>query len=681
MHKERAITYSLLAHIRNSGILAKGPIDIFIPLIKRALSKMNNEGVFKGESILEIKKVADSLYGIDFPIPVIKKILDEISKEINTKETTHFIVYGDGSFSINQYSFIGIEELISHQEKEVYELEELFKKFCETSELTSQGGESIFEFIEKNKFTLSRYISNNRSINGDDFTAEAQFIDFFRRIPSVYEKIKNIYLGSIIAGYIEYNTDEVKRDVELLLDTNFILGLLDLNTPESTHTCGTLIKIAKRQGFKVTVLMDTIEETRNLLETKASYFEKSFLQKKVNPEDVFNACDRRGLSKADLERIADNLEPKIGEYDISIIYNTDKLKNEAKFTNEYRVFEEVRKSKRSALHDSTAILYIKKKRGKKIKDFDKVNAWFVNNSTAIEKENIFPKDGYQPETIKVDNLLNILWLSSPQVNREIEGGDLAEIGLTSIISLTLNKNLPKSQIIKELDDNIHKYAKEEISDADIVRVATRITSKQLKDIEELNALAEKDKELFVKRLEEEATKQRRLEEIRIRKLETVFNDISLRTEELERAKKDLEKKADVFDKVVKEKEDADGRVMELKAELLKEQNKVREIKRDAWIKKQIYKWRRNSWIEFAIVTIIFLFGIAYILHISAWNLTTASNNFKHLESNVIVSGLVSIAMFIFSAVTINTLKGKYRNHSNIQSFINRLKVPDEYKEL
>src|SRR5690606_41205660 len=64
--------------------------------------------------------------------------------------------------------------------------------FCETSELTSQDGESIFKFIEKNKFTLSRYISNNRSINGDDFTAEAQFISFFRRIPSIYEKIKNI---------------------------------------------------------------------------------------------------------------------------------------------------------------------------------------------------------------------------------------------------------------------------------------------------------------------------------------------------------------------------------------------------------------------------------------------------------------------------------------------------------
>ncbi|WP_162419341.1 hypothetical protein [Cyclobacterium roseum] len=81
MNKERAITYSLLAHIRNTGSLAKGPIDIFIPLVKRALSKMNFEGVFKGRSIIEIKTKTDSLYNIDFPIPTLKKYLTKSVKK------------------------------------------------------------------------------------------------------------------------------------------------------------------------------------------------------------------------------------------------------------------------------------------------------------------------------------------------------------------------------------------------------------------------------------------------------------------------------------------------------------------------------------------------------------------------------------------------------------------------
>lgn len=681
MNKEKAITYSLLAHIRNTGTLAKGPIDIFIPLIKRVLSKMNSIGVFQGKSVIEIKNTAEELYCIDFPIPVIKKILNEICKEVNTDETTHFVLYNDGAFSINQYTFSDFEEIIQNQTKDINELEEIYKQFCETAELKNENSESIFKFIEKNKFNLSKYLSNSQLANGFDYTAEAQFVNFFKKIPPIYEKIKSIYLGSIIAGYIEYNSDEAEREIELLFDTNFLVGLLDLNTPESTHTCRTLLEMAKQQKFKIRILKDTIEETKNLLETKADFYDKSFLQKKVNPEDVYNACDRRRLSKSDLERIADNLEQSIGKFGISIIYQTDKLKNEAKFTEEYKNFEKVRTSKKSALHDATAILYINKTRKIKIKEFDKVNAWFVNNSTSSDGENIFLKNGFQPESIKADDLLNILWLSNPQVNKQIEGNDLAEIGLTSIISLSLNNNLPKSKILRELDDNIHKYAKEEISDSDIIRVATRITNKQLQDIEALNELADKDKVEFVKRLEEEANKQKRIEETTIRKLEHLFNDISLKTEELEKTKKEFQDKSKGIDKIVKENDSSTSKVSELEKALLIEQNLNRELKRNEWIKTEVSKWRRKTWVEFIVLLSIFICGIIYLLYLSNWSVSKAVEYFSKLKSNFIISGIIALIVFILSSITIKTLMGKYRNHSNIKSFKDGLVIPNELREL
>jgi len=681
MNKERAITYSLLTHIRNTGTLAKGPIDIFTPLIKRALSKMNSRGIFQGKSLLEIQNTANELYSIEFPIPVLKKILVEISNEINTEDTTHFVLYNDGAFSLNQYTFTDYEDIIDSQTKEIEEIEVLFKSFCETSELEIKDSESVFKFIEKNKFNLSKYISHNDEKNGTDYTAEAQFVDFFKKVPSIYERIKNIYLGSIISGYIEYNSDEASRDIELLFDTNFLVGLIDLNTPESTHTCRTLLEIAKSQKFKTRILKDTIDETINLLETKARFYDKSFLQKKVNPEDVYNACDRRNLNKSDLERIADNLEKTIGEFGISIIYNTDKLKGEAKYSDEYKIFEKLRSSKKSAMHDAIAILHIKKTRKKRFREFDKVNAWFVNNSASIDGDNIFMKNGYQPETIKADDLLNILWLSNPTVNKAIQGDDLADIGLTSTLSLTLNSNLPKSQILRELDDNIHKYAKEDISDTDIVRVATRITNKQLKDIEELNALAEQeDKTLFVKRLEEEANKQKKIEETRIKKLETLFKEISIRTDELEKSKKDYLGKSENIDKIVSEKEKAENKANELAEKLLSEQNASRKIKRDEWLKKQVKKWRRKTWIEFTLLLLFLALGILYILYESNWNLENSIKYFKELKSNILVSGIISLILFILSSITVKTLYNKYRNHSNINNYKKSLEVPEKLKD-
>ncbi|MBC8882887.1 hypothetical protein H9X57_04390 [Flavobacterium piscinae] len=98
-----------------------------------------------------------------------------------------------------------------------------------------------------------------------------------------------------------------------------------MNTPESTHTCNTLLQIAKNQKFKIRILKDTIEETKNLLEQKAKHFDKSFLQRKVYPEDIYNACDRKGYNKNDIERISDNLENEISKLGISII-NDEKIK-------------------------------------------------------------------------------------------------------------------------------------------------------------------------------------------------------------------------------------------------------------------------------------------------------------------------------------------------------------------
>lgn len=677
MNRERAITYSLLSHIRNNGTLARGPIDIFIPLVKKALSSLNSKGIFQGKSILEIKKETDEMYSIDFPVPVLKKILGEICKELNTEEKTSFIIYGDGAFSIADYVFTEFDEIYEKQRAETIELEQLFKKFCATSDIEINNSESIFSFISKNKFNLSKYLSHKHEVNGEDYTAEAQFVEFFKKIPPIYDRIKSIYLGSIIAGYIEYDSHEATSEIELLFDTNFIIGLVDLNTPESTHTCRTLVNIAKQQKFGLRVLQATLEESKNLLEVKARFFDKSFLQKKVNAEDVYNACDRRKLKKADLERIADNLEETVSKMGISVIYQMDKLKGEAKFTEEFKLFSKIRNTKSAAIHDAVAVLYVKKKRKKRIRDFEKVNSWFVNNSANLDGNTFFSDENYLPETIKADDLLNILWLSNPQVNRVIKGDDLSEIGLTSSISLTLGSNLPKSQILRDLDDNIHKYAKEEISDTDILRVATRITNKQLQDIDKLNALAERDKEQFVRRLEEEASKQKEIEEARIKGLEDAFKQFSTKSEELDKTKKDFEKKAAEIDEVIVKKSVAESKIVDLEDQLNKQISLNKQIKLEAWIKEQLKSWRKKSWIEFFVLLAIIIGILIYLMIKSNWNISSAGVYFTELKSNFLIGGFLAILSFIFTGITIKTLLGKYRNHSNIQNYIKGLKIPEE----
>ncbi len=580
MNTKKAITYSLLAHVRNTESLIKGPLDIFVPLIKRALSKMNNDKIFGGKDLTEINNYAKNLYDIDFPIPVLRNILETIALDVNENKKGGFILHDDNSFAIANYTFTEFDENVRKRKQEVEKLEQLFQDFCGKSELAVEDSSSIFSFLEKNKLSLAKYLSHTEELNGQDYLIEVKFVNYFRNIPHVYELLKSLYLGSILAEYIEFKPVDTHINVELLFDTNFIISLLDLNTPESTHTCRTLLDITKQLGYKLTILEETIEEIKFLLKKKADGLNKSFLVKQVYIEDIYNACERRNLTKADLEKIIDNLDSQISDYGINKVFLDKKTKEAALLSPDYASYKQKRQTDISAKHDTFALYYVKKKRNyKNITDFTDVTCWFVNNAISRGFKQQYDKV-YQPEIIKADDLLSILWLSNPQVNTQVSGDEMADIGLSSLVSLTFTKSLPQTAIIKEFEDNIQKYAEDEIKTQDVIRIATRIADKQLTDIDELNKLAyNDDKEEFVKRLEEEAKKQKQIEKQSAESLSKIVEKFKREMEKVEATQQRRDADKQFLQDVSKEKENVQSELEKTKQDLIK--NKIDNWKKDS----------------------------------------------------------------------------------------------------
>lgn len=549
--QKRAVAYSFLAHISTAGTFAKGPLDIFVPIVKNALSELYPEGSAKGANLSEIETAIDDRFGLDIPTPVLRNIMQKIAKDLNAENGREDMrIFDDNAFIIEKFIFEEYKEQISKSKAEVSNVVRIFKEFCKIHKNDNSSDEvGLIRFIEQNRADISYYLSHEQKDRAPQNVTAAMFVDFFKKAPEIYDILKNLYLGSMLTSYLNYEPTGVKMDVEILLDTNFIVSLLDLNTPESTKCCNTFIEASKKLGYKFTVLHDTIEELQGLLTYKAQNLDSAIIAKNINKEDIYNACDRRNLNSVDLDRISDNIEDTLsGQYGIHIIPNTDKWRGKAKFSREYGFYKKYRSTEKSALHDAIAIQYVREKRGnKKIYDFDKVNCWFVNN--AITHENEHDEDieclqnnkTEQPETIKVDNLLNIIWLSNPSFG--VNNAEIVDMGLASMVSYTLSSTLPKTRIIKELDDNIQKYRLDcNITDKDVLRLSTRIVNRQIEDIQSLNELAKKNKVEFAAKVKEEAAKQEQIDNATAQKLQQLINTMSNGIEELQQHRENQEKK-------------------------------------------------------------------------------------------------------------------------------------------
>ncbi len=365
-----------------------------------------------------------------------------------------------------------------------------------------------------------------------------------------------------------------------------------------------------------------------------------------------------------------------------------------------------------------ALVYVREKRGEKyIQEFGKVNCWFVNNAIChdndysdTEYKDLYSCKKHQPEIIKVDDLLNILWLSNPTI--DITSDDVATMGITSLVSYTLNSSLPKARIIKELDDNIQKYRETyKITDRDVVNLSTRIASRQIKDVQELNELAYKDEAAFAARVKDESMRQEQIEVNRAQKFDNLFqmlqgeikeikdNQVKMqqkyneRMHELENKEAELKKNEKIIhqenevliadkDRLIVEKESLKNEkdIIEIKIRTLWEQeNKQRAEHKEKIIDREVRKSQRWSTILFVVGLLVMLLVLGIILYcffVAEKDTIKTINDFCNFKPTSIIIGFI---VLIFNTFTVLNF---YNWHYNPSFVINKkklVKIPNNYE--
>jgi hypothetical protein len=498
MDTNRIVTYSLLAHINDNEKGIKDLSDIFLPLVKRVLFQLSNNGLTKG-LLTELKTQVDKTYSFDIPFPFLRRLVTKIAVEANKDITNDFQFFKDGSFIMSKFIFTEYEEIILKQQAEVDSLANTYEQYLLANNIKPQSHSSVFDFLDQNRIALSSFFSVGKSATkANGFFIQAKFINEIRKEPTLFQVLRKIYFGSIITSYLELDFGEIKESqCEYLLDSSFIIHLLDLSSPESTHTCNKIIEICKRLKYRVSVLDYTIEETEGVLKRIAESLGTTYLIKQLDENSIYNACTRRSLGKTDIIRIAANLGNSLrDDFGIYVIPNTTSYRNKAKYSSEYEQLKNRTNNPDGALHDTTAIVYVQEKRKKRCRNFYEANCWFITDSKQdlkLTRKN----DGTLSEIIRPEELVNILWLTNPHV----KGNEITTVGLTRLIASAISDSLPNPRALKEFDNNLQKYSQGKIEPTDCILVGHMIAEKTLTNLEALNDLAKESPSRFIEELE------------------------------------------------------------------------------------------------------------------------------------------------------------------------------------
>lgn len=634
MDKKLIVTYAVLAYLKETSNSSRTSIfDIYIPLIKKGLSvysEENNLIQIMGRSFSEIQAKIFKVFGLSIPIPVLSSALKTI--EIQIDDENIFKINKDHSFIIKSYVFSDIDDVISDEKKDIQNLEEDFKIFCNDSPIPF---EELIAFIKAQEIDLfTKGKSNFLSVD----SLLPKYLDkVIKEKGRIYQIICNIYLGSLLASYFELKLDKVSTNVKFLIDTNFFISLIDLNTEDAFSVCNQVFKLCKQMGYQFYILESTIKQIKILLNNRIQDFGNKDFIGTIKTADIFNACIRRNIGKTDLEAIKDAVDRKLKEFGIETIYEAQikGIVQDAKKSEELKVLKEQRNNSESALNDMVAKLYVEKYRGNNITDFSDVKCWFLHNSYS-PYEYSSNKRIYERWSIGANELLVLLWLASPAQSGDIKTRIIVDGGLASYITKYRSAKTPSTKVLKGIKQKMDNAVSLGLVDEKTIYNLTIRMSEGSIDQETNNELDTLEDDKFVSKLNE-------FKNIDIEKDDTIN---TLKTD-LDRLKKDEEEKNVTIERQEKVISQLSKSVKEL-------ENYKYNGEKNKYVSKRMKKYK-----NYTIGYIVLVLVVTVLWFI----------NYNHIIINKCAATTISFTLFFISNFIINLI-----NHTNVREFFYRKRL-------
>ncbi|KOS07404.1 hypothetical protein AM493_16160 [Flavobacterium akiainvivens] len=515
---------------------------VYIPICKRALSKFSIHGDYG--SAEDIQEIINEDYGIQVPIIIIRKLIRAVESVLSRKlkEKINFQVLANGNnFRISIYAFTELEENYKKGKRNASALQKAFEEYIKQEVIEHTDIAPFSDFLDKNKNRLSAFFATGQHINGDFsdsiFIYHVQFLEYIEMHNHLLYKIaENIYLGSIVAGFLEAGFEMDSKFISneiYYIDTPIILRALDIQKEEDTKPVLELLDLIKNTGGSVKILSITLDEVYSIIEKAIGSYDNT------NPTSTINeACLRLGKNKTWLINLNAKLEEKLKNLDIELVPFSIVYKEKFSKSQDIKDLKESRLRKGTAEHDVFAYLYVRERREGVISTFQKAKEWFLTSNKELVNFNI-DKAGSKKvsEVILPDGLTSLLWLKNPHhlANK------VKSVGLSELMAITLDEEIASKELIIEFNNNLKQL--DGLSTDEYRILLESVAHQSAKNIERLNNSILEDKTEAKKEaliiIEKERKRKRQVQE-KIKEVQALENNLVQEKEKLDQKLKDIE---------------------------------------------------------------------------------------------------------------------------------------------
>ena len=323
-------TYSFIASLHETGTDIYQAV--YLPLTQRAMSLYAQQHTNGHAS--DIQHIIHEEYGISIPLIITRKLIKAIENKLSKREKAKFAykTFNEGeTFQFNSYIYTSLEESYERERRQANALQEAFNIFVQ-SEIgnTDEIIPSFTDFINQYKNELSAFLSG-RSKKSDELPVEPsyllhvkflQYIELSNHI--LYKVVERIYIGVIIASYLESNLDietKTSNKITYFLDTKIVLEALNLQNQEDNRPTLELLQLIRDSGGDIRVLDITLIEIKSIISAAIANYNKQYPTTTIN-----EACIRNNKTRTWLTTLNGNLSNYLEQelkINISSIPNAD----------------------------------------------------------------------------------------------------------------------------------------------------------------------------------------------------------------------------------------------------------------------------------------------------------------------------------------------------------------------